>query len=135
MGGKGKGQRGRPCLTSWGKRGNESRGRGVGDGGSARRERRKLGRKGEVSEVCAWIGTHHEVAAEVVLSPLLVPLAHGLHLRDELSQDAGLLHPPAGLEPVPVLVFIFFVPRKSTTPKPRGYKTHNKTAGEREEVQ
>lgn len=38
--------------------------------------------------------THHKVAAEVVLSPLLVPLAHGLHPLDKLSQDAGLVHLP-----------------------------------------
>lgn len=36
--------------------------------------------------------THHKVAAEVILSPLIVPLAHGLHPLDKLSQDAGLVH-------------------------------------------
>lgn len=36
--------------------------------------------------------THHKVAAEVVFSPLLVPLAHGLHPLNKLSQDAGLVH-------------------------------------------
>lgn len=47
------------------------------------------------AKVCSVIGTHHKVAAEVVLSPLVVPLAHGLHRLDKLSQDAGLLHPSA----------------------------------------
>lgn len=53
------------------------------------------------------IPTHHEVAAEVVLSPLLVPLAHGLHLLDKLSQDAGLLHPSAALPTDPGAFFYF----------------------------
>lgn len=45
--------------------------------------------------------THHKVAAEVVLSPLLVPLAHGLHPLDKLSQDAGLVHPAVLLKTYP----------------------------------
>lgn len=49
------------------------------------------------NEDAGVILTHHKVAAEVVLSPLLVPLAHGLHPLDKLSQDAGLLHPSAPL--------------------------------------
>ena len=36
--------------------------------------------------------THHEVTAEVVLSPL-VPFSHGGDPLDKLSQDAGLVHP------------------------------------------
>lgn len=37
MGGKGKGQRGRPYLTSWGKHGNKRREKRVGYGGSAQK--------------------------------------------------------------------------------------------------
>lgn len=37
--------------------------------------------------------THHKVAAEVVLSSVLVQIAHGLHPLDKVSQDAGLVHP------------------------------------------
>lgn len=74
--------------------------------------------------MCSFIPTHHKVAAEVVLSPLLVPLAHGLHLLGKLSQDAGLVHPSAGLERIPVPFFFFFLPPSFKTNHPRVAGVH-----------
>lgn len=84
--------------------------------------------KGKGSQVGCLILTHHKVAAEVVLSPLLVPLAHGLHPLDKLSQDAGLVHPSVLFERAPLLK----KKRKETIPKlARGQKTKNKTIREK----